>query len=133
MERKDNPDRSKEPALDPEQGPGNFAESLRMFRESVRASAERPAFFWTRQRNTILARINKPAPSAKFRALVWAPAALVVFLCLFLLVENSKAPPPDLAAGSDQILLIEVERALNQDYPEALAPAAVFNDEIKKK
>ena len=78
-----------------------------------------------------MARIKEPATSPKYRALFWAPAALVLFLCLFLFVESSKAPPPDLPAGSDQILLIEVERALDRNCPEALAPAALFNEEMK--
>jgi hypothetical protein len=54
----------------------------------------------------------------------------MVILCLFFFAENSKAPPkPDLAAGSDEILLINVERALNQEYPDALAPAAFILEE----
>ncbi len=62
--------------------------------------------------------------------MIWAPAAIAILLCLFLFVEKSKAPTPDFAAGSDQMLLIEVERALHRDYPEALAPAALIAREI---
>ena len=114
-------------AVDPELG-----EALRQFRESVHASVERPGFFWKRQHNEIMARLVSSEPTPKSRALRLAPAALAIFLCLFFFVESSKAPTPDLAAGSDQILLIEIERALSQDCPDALAPAGVLHDEMEK-
>ena len=118
---------------DPEQNLGDLQDTLRIFRDSLHAAAEKPGFFWKSQHNTIMARLAEPAPSPRYRsALLWVPAAAVVLLCLFFFVENSKAPTPDIAAGSDQNLLIEVERALNQDCPDALAPAAILSQEIER-
>jgi hypothetical protein len=117
--------------LGPEPNLGDLEKSVRMLREFVHAAAERPEFFWIRQRNAIRTSLNKPVPAAKYRpALIGAPVALVLILCLFLFVENSKAPTPDLAAGSDQELLIDIERALSRDHPEAFAPVAVSNSGI---
>jgi hypothetical protein len=117
--------------IDPERNLRELKKDIQMLRESVHAAAEKPEFFWKRQHNAIMASLNKPVPSAKYRpALLWVPAALVFILCLFFFVENSKAPTPDLAAGSDQELLIEIERALSRHYPEALAPVAVIDSAI---
>jgi hypothetical protein len=113
--------------FDPERNLGELEGNIQVFRDSVRLAAERPDFFWKSQHNAIMARLNKQLRPAKYRpALIWAPAAaLVLIMCLFFFVENSKAPTPDFAAGSDQELLIGIERALSRDFPEALAPVAV--------
>jgi hypothetical protein len=115
----------------PESQFDELKEDLRIFSESIRADAERPETFWTSQRAGIAARIRKPALLSGLRpALLWAPAAIAILLCLFFFVEKSKTPTPDLAAGADQNLLIEVEQALDRNYPEALAPAALITWEI---
>ena len=114
---------------DPEQNLGDLREALRIFGDSVHQAAERPDFFWRRQHNTIMARLNHPASKIHSRpALLWVPSFLVLMLCLFFFVQNGKAPTPDLAAGSDEILLINVERALGRDFPEALDPAGLMYD-----
>jgi hypothetical protein len=108
-------------------------EELRIFSESIRAGAERPETFWTSQRAGIAAKIRKPAPLPGLRlALLWAPTLIVAVLCLFLFVEESKAPTPDFAAGADQILLVEVEQALHRNCPEALAPAKHITRQIDR-
>ncbi len=117
---------------EPEQDLGDLKGILQKFQSSVHAAAERPDFFWRRQHNSIMAKLGAPASSPEYRrVLLWVPVAAVVVLCLFFFVENSKAPTPDLAAGSDQNLLIEVEQALDRDCPEALAPAALLSREIE--
>ena len=118
--------------FDPERDLEDMKKDIQRLRESVHAEAEKPEFFWKRQHNAIMASLNKPFPAAKCRpALLWAPAALALILCLLFFVENSKAPTPDLAAGSDQELLIGIERALSRDYPEAFAPVAVIHSAIE--
>lgn len=102
------------------------------FRVSVHAHADRPVFFWTRQRASILSRLSEPARPVWRRGLVWT-APLVVLACsLLFFVGESKAPPPDFAGGDDELLLIEVERALNRSCSEALDPAILVVDEIDR-
>jgi hypothetical protein len=116
---------------EPERGSEELENGLRMFGESLRAAAEKPDAFWTNQHTRIAAKLQHPVPVFGRRpALVWAPAVIMVVLCLFLFVQSSNAPTPDFATGYDQNLLIEVEKALDQDCPDALAPAALINKEI---
>ena len=112
---------------------GEFKNDLRLFSESLRAAAERPDAFWTGQRGRIAAKLPLTVPILRRRpVLVWAPAAIMAVLCLFLFVPSSKAPTPDFAAGADQRLLIEVEQALKRNAPDALAPAALITGEIER-
>lgn len=109
-----------------------LTDGVRIFRDSIRASAERPDAFWTRQRAAIAEQIRPAKPVWKRRpVLLWAPVSVVVLACLFLFTEKIKLPAPDFAAGADQNLLVEVERALYRDCPEALAPAAALIQEIR--
>lgn len=117
----------------PESVPEELKGRLQLFKESFLASAERPNAFWAEQRSSIAAKLQRPASAPRYRpALLWTSAAMVLLLCLTLFVEKSKAPTPDFAAGSDQDLLVEVERALNQSYPEALAAAALIVPELNE-
>ena len=96
-----------------------FKDGVRIFRESVCTAAERPDTFWARQRAAIAANLRHPAHKSKWRpALLWAPASIVVLMCLFLFTEKTKLPAPDFAVGADQNLLVDVEQALYRDYPE---------------
>ncbi len=105
---------------------------LHKFRDSVRAEADKPDFFWARQRNAIMSTLDKPESPKRRRVLLWIPAAAAVLLCMLFFAEISKAPIPDLAAGYDQDLLVEVERALNRSHPEALMPALLIIQEMEK-
>ena len=105
---------------------------LPKYRSSVRLEADRPEFFWIRQRNAIMERFHRPRSPKRRPALLWAPAAVAVLLCLFFFAENSKAPPADLAAGYDQDLLVEIERALSQNCPDALVPAQFIIQEMEQ-
>jgi len=110
----------------------DLADTLQAFRGSVHAAAERPEAFWESQRAAVSTRLRRSRPAPWRRpALVWVPAAAVVLLCLFLFVENGKAPTPDFAVGADQDLLTGVERAVDQEYPDALAPAALLAQEME--
>jgi hypothetical protein len=117
----------------PERESEEFKNGLRIFSDSLRAAAEKPDAFWTNQRARIAARLQHTSPALKRRmALLWAPAAIMVMLCLFFFVQDSKAPAPDFATGYDQKLLIEVEQALRQESPIALAPAGLISQEIQQ-
>ena len=120
---------SDEPGVNSE----DLENGLLIFRDSLRAAAEKPDSFWANQRAGIMEKLKCAAPvSGRPSALLWAPAAVVIVLCLFFFVEKSKAPAPDFAAGSDQILLVEVEQALHRNYPEALAPAEHITRQIEQ-
>lgn len=109
---------------------------LEAMRESHHTAAGKPEFYWKKQQDAILAKLDAPAtaPALKFRfAYLCVPVVAVVLLCLFFLAGNSKAPAPDLAAGYDQDLLVEVDRALDRDYPLALKPAALLAREIEQQ
>ncbi|MEJ2246519.1 MAG: hypothetical protein P8Y80_10655 [Acidobacteriota bacterium] len=108
---------------------------LEVMRESHHIAAEKPAFYWKKQQDAILAKLDAPAtaPALKFRfAYVCIPVVAVALLCLFFLAGNSKTPAPDMAAGYDQDLLVEVDRALGRNYPLALKPAALLAQEIEQ-
>ena len=114
----------------PERDLGELERKIQILRNSVHMAAERPESFWKSQHTAIMAKLNMQASAKNHRpALLWAPIALGLLICLFFFVENSKAPPPDFAAGSDQELLLGIERALSRDYPEALAPVTAMDSE----
>jgi hypothetical protein len=116
----------------PESGSEQFKDGIRIFRETFRAAAEKPDTFWARQREAISGGLRHPAHKSKWRpALLWAPASIAVLMCLLLITEKNKLPAPDFAVGADQNLLVDVEKALVRDCPEALAPAATLIQEIR--
>lgn len=66
------------------------------------------------------------------RRLPWRWAAAVAFglAAAGLFLRNDAQPAPDFAAGSDQELLVGIERALRNDIPEALQPLTLITDEL---
>ena len=106
-------------------------EDLRIFRESLHSAAQKPESFWIKQREEILSSIRQPVPKRRVRlVLIWASALMTVLMGITVFIEKNKMPAASFAAGYDQELLVEVERALNRNYAEALSPAAVFSDEL---
>jgi hypothetical protein len=112
--------------------PEQLKDAVQIFRDSLRAAAERPDIYWMRQRTAISGNLRHHAHTLKWRpALLWAPVSIVILVCFFLFTDKTKLPAPDFAAGADHSLLVGVEQALYQDIPEALAPAAALVQEIK--
>jgi hypothetical protein len=112
--------------------PEEIAAALRAFRADVHAAAEKPEAFWENQRAIVSAQLGRSRPAPwRGPVLLWVPVLTVMLFCLFLFVENGKAPTPDFAAGADQDLLTGVERAVDQEYPDALAPAALLAQEME--
>jgi hypothetical protein len=116
----------------PKQGLEDMGSVLKIFRNSARTAAERPDLFWKKQRETILRQLSEP-DSVRWprRVLAWSTVVLAVLFCLFFFAQPSKAPTPDLPGGADQNLLIEVEKELRRECPEALMPAAVPREESR--
>lgn len=97
-------------------------------RDSARVGAERPEGFWARQRNSAASRIfGRPV-----RPLAWAAAIAVAVLAATLIQEPRPVVPPAPAPDPDQALLVSVERAVNRQVPQALAPAALLTQEITR-
>ncbi len=111
----------------------DLEDTLREFRDSAHAAAERPETFWESQRSAISMKLQHPVQASWCRpAWIWVPVAAGVLLCLFLFVEQGQAPIPDFAAGSDQELLTDVERSLDQQYPAALEPITLITGEMEQ-
>jgi hypothetical protein len=113
--------------------PDKLREALGMIRDSLHSAADRPDAFWTKQCSGIMEKLQRPALACNRRlAFLCAATAAVVLLCLFFVTEKVTLPAFSMAAGDDQNLLIEVERALNQDCADALAPAVLLGREIEQ-
>jgi hypothetical protein len=105
--------------------------ALRIFRDSLHSAAQKPENFWIKQREEILNSVRRPVHKRRVRVLlIWASALATVLLGVTVFIEENKMPAASFAGGYDQELLVEVERALNRNYAEALSPAAVISDEL---
>ena len=111
-----------------------FDTAVTEFRSAVLAAAQRPEGFWNIQRASVLgkmaARPQRPAWSV---AMVWAATIMFVVIGIGIVLDRPQAAPaPDLAAGYDQDLLIDVERSLNQEVPEPLDTAFLLTAEMER-
>lgn len=98
--------------------------------ESARIATERPDAFWIRQRAAIRSRIEEASKRPLKRLVLASAFALVTLVTLLLKTSSPPAPVPQELVDPDQELLISVERAIQSNGPEALAPAAVLAEEI---
>jgi hypothetical protein len=109
--------------------------ALDAWHESVKSQADRPEWFWARQRTRILSNIREPRGfSSKF---AWAGLAAVVAVAisLFAPVEKPKQLPPQPVAQnpiSDHDLMLAIERSMNSGVPSSLAPASLLADEMNQ-
>jgi hypothetical protein len=109
------------------------------WRESVLREAERPEWFWLRQRASVKSRIGEmktPAPK-----LVWAGIAATFALAIALFVPARRPPEaqspkaPAVQAQnqiSDHELMLAVERTLNAGVPSSLEPAGMLAREMNQ-
>ncbi len=101
--------------------------------EDAQSAAARPEGFWTRQQETIAARIQSGdfrAPSAQHWAgrLAWAGAlAAVILAALLSLRPDPQRPALELTVvDPDEELLLGVEQSLRRPLPQALSPGVVL-------
>jgi hypothetical protein len=100
--------------------------------EAVRSATDLPHVFWQRQRAAIQSRIAvEEASRRSWAGLVWATAGSLVLLAGLLLNGAKTAPKPQAQADPDHELLLAVERAVESDVPESLAPAALLAEDIR--
>lgn len=113
-----------------------FETAVAEFRSEALAAAERPEGFWNAQRASILSKAaaRRPPPRAAWRvALVWTVTVAFIVIGIGIVLDRPQAAPaPDLAAGYDQELLIDVERSLNQEVPEPLDAAFLLTAEMER-
>jgi hypothetical protein len=111
---------------------------LSAWRASADQQAERPEWFWTRQRSRIGSRLHG-SQTRRFPVFAWAGLAATVTLGAALLIpgHNAKpiAPPvPDrtVAEVSDHELMLSLEDTMNNGVPDSLAPASTLADEMEQ-
>jgi hypothetical protein len=94
----------------------------------LRSQAEHDEAFWARQRAVIRSRAAGRRPARWLRyASTAVIALLLVAALLFSRTRQPKPLPSD--APSDEVLLEQVESDLDRDVPQALAAAALSNDQ----
>jgi hypothetical protein len=103
--------------------------------ELARTSAERPEQFWQEQRVAVWSRIarDRNPHDRKVRrplVLAWSALAAMIVLAGLMLDRASVAPPPRAQVDPDHELLLAVERAVHNDGPAALDPAALLAEEM---
>jgi hypothetical protein len=102
----------------------------------ARASTDRPEEFWQEQRSAVWSRIASSEDLTTTRLvrrsplLVWSAVTALVLLAGFILDRGSLAPPHKAPLDPDHELLLAVERAVNNDGPAALDPAALLAEEM---
>ncbi len=100
--------------------------------QSLRSAAERPGWFWQRQRGTVRERIATSQRAWPALTAMWVGAAALLVLA-FALLRGAPAPQPVQAQAqtdSDQQLLVGVEQVMQSEVPEALEPSALLASEI---
>ncbi len=111
-------------------------QTLEALPDRARASTERPEEFWQQQRDVIWSRISSldrhPENFAVRRSLLlaWSAVAAMVLLAGLMLNRASFVPPHKTQVDPDHELLMAVERAVHNDGPAALDPAALLADEM---
>jgi len=103
-------------------------DSVASFRTMIVTAAERDERFWAQQRLLTRQRVESHHRAPFLR---WAAAlamALVAVAALFLLHTPQPAQTAKDEAG-DEALLQQVDRDIERDYPQALAPAVLIDRE----
>ncbi len=114
--------------------------TLEALPELARASTERPEEFWHEQRRAIWSRIGSAAVTAADPGgnrthrpplvLAWSAVAAMILLAGWMLDRAPVVPPQVAKVDPDHELLLAVERAVHNDGPAALDPAALLADEM---
>ena len=97
-------------------------------RELAQQAAEHDEIFWARQRLAIRQRLARHRFVPHLRWVATAAMVLVVSAALLL----TRAPQPVQQANNDaadDVLLQQVQSDLGRDYPAALAPAVLIDEE----
>ena len=109
--------------------------TLEALPDRARTSTEQPEEFWQEQRALIWSRISSlerhPQNRAVRRSLLLAGSAVAAMVLLALMLDRpSSIPPPQAQVDPDHELLMAVERAVQNNGPAALDPAALLAEEM---
>ena len=109
--------------------------TLEALPEWVGASADEPEEFWRKQREAVWSRISSPQYRARDYMVRWLPAVAWSALAAMVLlagwmVSRPVTLPRQTQVDPDHELLMAVERAVHNDGPAALDPAALLADEM---
>ena len=108
-----------------------LAGTLAAFGAAVRGEAEREEWHWTRQRALIRERLLTERPPTPRWA--WIPAggvlAALLLAVTLLLSRAPRTPAPITSDVADNSLLMEVQSDTQREYPAALAPVILINNE----
>jgi hypothetical protein len=109
-----------------------FESALRNLPEAMRSASEQPQIFWQRQQTAIRSRIAiEEASHQSWAGFAWATLGSLILLAGLLLHGARTSPQPQAQSDPDQELLLEVERAVQSNVPESLAPAALLAEDIR--
>ena len=110
--------------------------TLNTWRESAEKQADRPDWFWARQRALISSRIQEPQPR-RMPALAWAGVAATIAVGAALMLPAHRTiivdpkPPVD-AKLSDSDLMQEVEETMNSGVPDSVQPGSTLQQAMEK-
>ncbi len=122
----------------------DMKQALNAWRESADKQAERPDWFWARQRARIESRQNERKVK-HFPSLAWAGIAATVAIGVALMIpvpntqHNDQPPSPQIATvkppasvPTDHELMQQLEATMNSGVPDALQPASTLAQEMEQ-
>jgi hypothetical protein len=110
----------------------SLRQTLDALPDCARTSTEQPEEFWQKQRSAVWTRIAtaESRPVHRSPVLAWSALAAMILLAGLMLDHTSYPPPRPVQVDPDHELLLAVERALYNDGPAALEPAALLAEEM---
>jgi hypothetical protein len=110
----------------------SLRQTLETLADWARTSTEQPEEFWQKQRSVVWTRISTAESRRVQRlpVLAWSTLAAMILLAGLMLDRASYRPPRTVQLDPDHELLLAVERALHNDGPAALDPAALLAEEM---
>jgi hypothetical protein len=98
----------------------------------AQTASQRPDEFWQEQRTKVWSRVAQTERSVaqRFPVLTWAAVATMIAIAILMLHRGPTAETRQARVDPDHELLIEIERAVQSDGPEALEPAALLAQEM---
>ena len=113
---------------------------MNAWRESLTREAERPDWFWARQRALLSSKVQQP--SRRMPVFAWAGVAATVALAVALVGSGQKPQTAEIAGNehphtvidapvTDQELMQQLDETMNSRVPEALQPANALAQEME--